>query len=128
MVGYYRLKGYCYPFPTPMAGRSIHKLPFLFSTAEYPIWEWYVFDQELRNIIFDGIISIEVFIKSSWLLNLPKQLACSAALNLPVCLDSVPKSIRMRLSASPRIISDLRCHSSSISRAPTAIHCHPSGR
>lgn len=64
LVGYYRLKGYWYPFLTPMAGSSKRKLPFLLKTAWDPIWERYVFDQELRNIVFDGIVSIEVFLKS----------------------------------------------------------------
>ena len=64
LAGYYRLKGYWYPFLTPMVGSSKRKLPFLLKTAWDPIWERYVFDQELRNIVFDGIVSIEVFLKS----------------------------------------------------------------
>ena len=47
-----------------MAVSSKRKLPFLLKTAWDPIWERYVFDQELCNIIFDGIVNIEVFLKS----------------------------------------------------------------
>lgn len=42
---------------------SKRKLPFLQNTALIPSWERYVFDQELCNIVFDGIVMIEVFLK-----------------------------------------------------------------
>lgn len=64
LVGYYRLKGYWYPFLTPVAGARKRKLPFLPRTSWDSIWERYVFDQELRTIVFDGIVGIEVHLKS----------------------------------------------------------------
>lgn len=63
LVGHYRLKSYWYLFLTPVAGSSKRKLPFLPRTTWDPIWERYVFDQELRNLIFDGIVSIAVFLE-----------------------------------------------------------------
>lgn len=64
-VGYYRLKGYWYPFLTPTDGNpSKRKLPFRQNTNFNDIWERYVFDQELRVVVFDGIITIEAFLRS----------------------------------------------------------------
>lgn len=39
-------------------------LPFQANTSWNVIWDRYTFDQQLRNIVFDGIVTIEVFIKS----------------------------------------------------------------
>lgn len=65
LVGYYRLKGYWYPFLTPDPNTpSKRTLPFQPNTMWDTIWERYIFDQQLRNIVFDGIVTIEVFLKS----------------------------------------------------------------
>lgn len=65
LVGYYRLKGYWYPFLTPDTDTPGKRtLPFQANTSWNVIWDRYTFDQQLRNIVFDGIVTIEVFIKS----------------------------------------------------------------
>ncbi|RBP98899.1 Abi family protein [Bifidobacterium xylocopae] len=66
LAGYYRLKGYWYPFLTKdQTNIGKRKLPFQPGTAWNTIEERYTFDQELRNIVFDGIVTIEVFLKSN---------------------------------------------------------------
>ncbi len=64
-VGYFRLKGYWYPFLTPTPDRPAKRvLPFREGTRFQDIWNRYVFDQELRVLVFDGIITIEIHLKS----------------------------------------------------------------
>ncbi|WP_300745401.1 Abi family protein [uncultured Bifidobacterium sp.] len=64
-VGYFRLKGYWYPFLTPTPDRPAKRvLPFREGTRFQDIWNRYVFDQELRVLVFDGIITIEIYLKS----------------------------------------------------------------
>lgn len=64
-VGYFRLKGYWYPFLTPTPDRPAKRvLPFRKGTLFQDIWDRYVFDQELRVLVFDGIITIEIYLKS----------------------------------------------------------------
>lgn len=64
-VGYFRLKGYWYPFLTPVPDRPAKRvLPFREGTRFQDIWNRYVFDQELRVLVFDGIITIEIYLKS----------------------------------------------------------------
>ena len=118
LVGYYCLKGYWYLFP--LFWQVVVNVSRLFSNTAWDlIWERYVSDQELRSIVFDGIVSIEVFFES-------KSTGPFGYLGPANVYGSAPRSLRVRLSASPGIISDLRCHSSSFSRAPTAIRSLPS--
>lgn len=64
-VGYFRLKGYWYPFLTPDRENPDKKrLPFTTPTSFTTIWDRYLFDQELRLVAFDGIITIENFLKN----------------------------------------------------------------
>ena len=113
LVGYYCLKGYWYLFL--LLWQVAVKVSRLFpNTAWDFIWERYVFDQELRSIV-----SIEVFFES-------KSTGPFGYLGPANVYGSAPRSLRVRLSASPGITSDLRCHSSSLSRAPTVIRCLPS--
>lgn len=64
-VGYFRLKGYWYPFLTPVeSGSEKRVLPFCDGTSFRDIWDRYIFDQELRAIAFEGIVTIEIFLKS----------------------------------------------------------------
>lgn len=64
-VGYFRLKGYWYPFLTPIPDRPAKRvLLFCEGTRFHDIWDQYVFDQELRVLVFDGIITIEIYLKS----------------------------------------------------------------
>ncbi|MBS6205276.1 MAG: Abi family protein [Bifidobacterium catenulatum] len=64
-VGYFRLKGYWYPFlgPSSSCGHK-HVLPFREGTQFQQIWCRYIFDQELRTLVFDGIITFEIYLKS----------------------------------------------------------------
>lgn len=66
LVGYYyHLKGYWYLFLTPDSKNPRKReLPFLPGTSWDAIWERYTFDQELRDLVFDGIVTIEIFLKS----------------------------------------------------------------
>lgn len=64
-IGYFRLKGYWYPFLTPspdVVGKR--SLPFRPSTTFPEVLERYHFDSELRMLVFEGIASIENFLKS----------------------------------------------------------------
>lgn len=64
-VGYFRLKGYWYPFLTPTSDcQTKRSLPFRKGTHFQDIWDRYWFDQELRMLVFDGIVTIEVYLKS----------------------------------------------------------------
>ncbi|MFQ6234143.1 Abi family protein [Bifidobacterium adolescentis] len=64
-VGYFRLKGYWYPFLTPVSQDSNKRtLPFRPETQFQTIWDRYLFDQELRTLVFGGIVTIEIFLKS----------------------------------------------------------------
>ncbi|WEV72378.1 Abi family protein [Bifidobacterium sp. ESL0790] len=64
-IGYYRLKGYWYPFLTPdSTNQAKHILPFIKDTDFKEILERYHFDQELRVLVFSGIVPIEIFLKS----------------------------------------------------------------
>lgn len=60
-VGHFRLKGYWYPFlgPSSSCGHK-HVLPFREGTQFQQIWCRYIFDQELRTLVFDGIITFEI--------------------------------------------------------------------
>lgn len=65
LVGYYRLKGYWYPYLTPCEGNSgKRQLPFQAGTTWKAIWDHYTFDQQLRDVVFDGIVILEVFLKN----------------------------------------------------------------
>ena len=66
-------------------------------------------DQELRYLVFDGIVNVEVFLKSYMATELAKATGRSVTVSLLVYLDPAPKIIRVRLSPSQRIISNLRC-------------------
>lgn len=50
--------------PHPCGRRQETQTTFLPHTSWDSIWERYVFDQELRTIVFDGIVGIEVHLKS----------------------------------------------------------------
>ena len=64
-AGYFRLKGYWYPFLTATLERPEKRsLPFLPDTQFQDIWDRYLFDQELRMLVFDGIVTIEIYLKS----------------------------------------------------------------
>lgn len=64
-VGYFRLKGYWYPFLSPSSSCDHkHVLPFREGTQFQQIWCRYIFDQELRTLVFDGIITFEIYLKS----------------------------------------------------------------
>lgn len=64
-VGYFRLKGYWYPFLGPSSSCDHkHVLPFREGTQFQQIWCRYIFDQELRTLVFDGIITFEIYLKS----------------------------------------------------------------
>lgn len=64
-VGYFRLKGYWYPFLAPSENDSRKRhLPFLPGTQFKQIWNDYIFDQELRALAFDGIATIEIYLKN----------------------------------------------------------------
>lgn len=64
-VGYFRLKGYWYPFLTPDANNPRkRRLPFMPGTYFRTIWKNYIFDQELRALAFDGIATIETYLKN----------------------------------------------------------------
>ena len=64
-VGYFRLKGYWYPFLGPSSSYDHkHVLPFREGTQFQQIWCRYTFDQELRTLVFDGIITFEIYLKS----------------------------------------------------------------
>ncbi|MBT1160416.1 MULTISPECIES: Abi family protein [Bifidobacterium] len=64
-VGYFRLKGYWYPFLTPVSEQSAKRsLPFRQDVQFKDIWDRYLFDQELRMLVFDGIVTIEIYLKS----------------------------------------------------------------
>lgn len=64
-VGYFRLKGYWYPFLTPIHPQSEKRaLPFREGTSFNDIWCRYEFDQELRTLVFDGIVTIEIYLKN----------------------------------------------------------------
>ncbi|WEV46667.1 Abi family protein [Bifidobacterium sp. ESL0690] len=61
--GYYRLKGYWYPLLTPVENHK-RRLPFRPGANFNDVMEHYVFDQKLRLLVFDGIITIETFLRS----------------------------------------------------------------
>lgn len=64
-VGYFRLKGYWHPFLSPSSSCDHkHVLPFREGTQFQQIWCRYIFDQELRTLVFDGIITFEIYLKS----------------------------------------------------------------
>ncbi|WP_158216937.1 Abi family protein [Bifidobacterium myosotis] len=64
-AGYFRLKGYWYPFLTPVLEQPAKRsLPFRQGTQFQDIWDRYLFDQELRMLVFDGIVTIEIYLKS----------------------------------------------------------------
>lgn len=65
-VGYFRLKGYWYPFLTPVLEQSTKRsLPFPTKVLDFRISGIdTLFDQELRMLVFDSIVTIEIYLKS----------------------------------------------------------------
>lgn len=64
-IGYFRLKGYWYPFLTPSTNIiGKRSLPFLPSTTFPEVLNRYRFDSELRMLVFEGIVIIENYLKS----------------------------------------------------------------
>ena len=55
-TGYYRLSGYTYPFRRDDV--------FLPGTTLDQVWETYVFDRQLRLVVFDAVERVEVFIRT----------------------------------------------------------------
>lgn len=60
-VGYYRLSAYWFPYKTKdETGKGV----FLPGTEFMDIWQTYVFDRELRLLMFGAVSRIEVFVRS----------------------------------------------------------------
>lgn len=59
-IGYYRLRGYAYPYQDNFSRNS----PFLPNACWQYIKDDYVFDSKLRNLVMDALSHIEVAVRS----------------------------------------------------------------
>jgi abortive infection bacteriophage resistance protein len=64
-ISYYRLRAYTYPFQDNKDGNH----PFVTKVSFEEIIDLYVFDRQLRLLIFDGIEKIEIALRTQIIYN-----------------------------------------------------------
>lgn len=65
-INYYRLSAYWYPFRIMEgSGRAAHRSNHLRPGTQWEtVWQYYLFDRRLRNLLFDAIAGIEIALRT----------------------------------------------------------------